>query len=102
LTRQGVLASTEEELLHQLEVKTKGEVERQHAVEEKAKHKVAAEQQSTYAQEVIHADLVATFGRTAREAASSAEAIMDQALEAQEKASAKSEASMANASAMRE
>jgi alpha-D-ribose 1-methylphosphonate 5-triphosphate diphosphatase PhnM len=48
-TRQRVLPSLEEELLHQLELKAKREVERQQTAEEKAKHRAAAEQQATYA-----------------------------------------------------
>ena len=78
------------------------EVEKQQAVEEKAKHRAAVEQKTTNAQEVIHADIVATFGRMAREAALAAGAIVEQAMEDEEKATAEAESSMADALAMRD
>ena len=52
------------------------------------------------AQEVIHADIVATFGRKYKEAVLAAGATMEQAMEVEEKAATKAEASMADASAM--
>jgi len=101
LTWQRVLPSTEEEFLQQLEQKAKRE-ERQQAIEEKAKHIATTEQHATNAQEIIHTDIVATFGRKAREAALAAGATMEQALEAKQKATTKAEASMADAVVMRE
>ena len=59
-------------------------------------------QEAANAHEVIQADIVATFGRKARVAALVAGATMEQALEAEEKAAAEAEASMTDASAMRE
>ena len=50
----------------------------------------------------MQASIVATFGRIAREAALAAEATMDQALEAEEKAAGEAEATLSAASAMRE
>ena len=101
LTRQRVLPSIEEELLHQLEQKAKREVERQQAAEEKAKHREVAEHQATNSQEVIQADIVATFGRMVREVALTAGATMEQALEAERKAATDAKASMTDASTMR-
>ncbi len=92
LTGQRVLFSVEEELLQELEFKAKREIERQHAAEEKDKHRVAAEKQAADAQEIIQADIVATFGRMAREAALAAGATTEQALEAEDKAAAEAKA----------
>ncbi len=78
------------------------EVEKQQAVEEKAKHRAVVEQKTTNAQEVIQADIVASFGRRVKEAALAAGAIVEHAMGAEEKASAEAEASMADASTMRE
>ena len=50
----------------------------------------------------MHAGIVATFGRRAREATLAAGATMDHALEAEEKAAAEAEATLSAASAMRE
>jgi len=102
LIGQGVLPSIEEELLQHLEHKAKREVERHQAAEEKAKYRASAHQHASFAQEVIHTDIVATFGRRVREAALAAGAMVEQAMEAEKKATVEVEASMANASAMRE
>ena len=99
---QRVLPSPKEDMLQQSEQKAKREVERQQAAEEKAKHIVATEQQAAYAQEVIQADIVATFGRRSKEAALAAGSTIERAMNAEEKAAAEAEASMADASAMRE
>jgi hypothetical protein len=62
----------------------------------------ALDQQAVDAQEIIQVDIVATFGRRARQAALAAGATVEQAMEGEEKASTKAEASMADDSAMRE
>jgi hypothetical protein len=68
-------------LLQQLKQKAKREVKRQQAAEEKTKHKATADQPAAHAQEVIHADIVATFGRMTREATLAAGATVEQAME---------------------
>ena len=102
LRGQRVLPSIENELLQQLEQIAKKEFERHQAAEKKTKHRAASEQQAAYAREVIQADIVATFGRMAREAALAAGATVEQAMEVEEKAAAEAEASMADALTMRE
>ena len=55
-------------------------------MEEKSKHRAAAEKQEADALETIQADSVATFGRMAREASLAVGTTMEQALELEEKA----------------
>ena len=68
-------------MLHKLEQKAKRGVERQQSAEEETKHRVVVEQRIANAQEVIHADIAATFGRRAGEAALVAGATVEQAME---------------------
>ena len=77
-------------------------MERQQAAAEKATHRDATAHHASEVKEVIQTGVVAIFGRRAREVALAAGATMEQALEAKEKAAAEAEASMADASAMRE
>jgi hypothetical protein len=85
-----------------LQNKARSEVKRQHAAEEKANQRALAEQHALDTQEVVHADIVATIGRRAREVALASGATMEQALEIEEKATAEAEASMADVSATRD
>jgi hypothetical protein len=102
LTGHGILPSTEEELAQILEQRAKKEAEQHMAADEAAKQRTTTDQLDADPPEVVHACIVATFGRKAKEAALAAGATMDQVLEAKERAAAKAEATLSAASAMRE
>ena len=77
LTGHIVLPSTEGELARILEQRAKKEAERQLVAEEAARQRTITDQLGTDPPEVMHAGILAAFGRRAMEAALAARAIMD-------------------------
>jgi len=71
-----------------LEQRAKKEAERHQADEKVARQRATTYQTRADPPEIVQASIVATFGRRAREAALAAGATVDQALEAEEKATA--------------
>ena len=85
-----------------LEQRATKEAGRQLAAKEATRQRMATEQLGADPQEVVQADIVATFGRRAREAAPVAGATIGQALEAEERAAAEAQATLSATYAMRE